>query len=158
MLENAPNNKLLRNLHGYNCLLFGLCLSCMRYYVFKKGFLHIFKDTNDEIIKNIKLKSKIGRVLSIINVRNWVNLTNRVYSICKDNSSKYVVCPTGIKYYFGEIFERCEYCTLTEIEFEGYNLMIIRDYDTALKRLYGNYMEIPPKHKREKHVALKIDI
>ena len=158
ILENAPNSKILRNIHGFFCMFFGLCLSCARYHTFEGKLLEIYKDTNEEIIKNIKTKSRIGKVLSFINIEKWVYITNKMYSLCKNNMSKYVVCPTGMKYYFGEIFERSEYCTTTDILFEGHDVKIIRDYDVALKRLYGNYMKIPPKEKREKHVALKMNI
>ena len=158
VLDNAPNNKVLRTIHGYFCLVMGLCLSCARYYKFEDKLLEIYRDTNDEIIKNIKDKSRIGKLLSVIGLENWVRITNKVYSICKNSSSKFVVCPTGIKYYFKEIFSREEYCTTTDILFEGHNLRIIQEYDTALKRLYGNYMQIPPENKREKHVALEIDL
>ena len=158
VLDNAPNNRLLRTIHGCTCLFFGLCLSCARYYRYEEKLLEIYRDTNKEIIKNIKTKSRIGRILSIVPLEKWVLVTNNVYSHCKDCSSRYVVCPTGIKYYFKEIFERSEYCTTTDISFEGHEFKIVKDYNTALTRLYGNYMEIPPENKREKHVALEVRI
>ena len=34
------------------------------------------------------------------------------------------------------------------IEFEGHEFMCISDYDTILKRQYGDYMEFPPKEKQ----------
>ncbi len=38
-----------------------------------------------------------------------------------------------------------------EIEFEGYNLMAIRDYDTYLRTLYGDYMTPPDESERVSH-------
>ncbi|MCR5832939.1 MAG: LicD family protein [Candidatus Saccharibacteria bacterium] len=35
-----------------------------------------------------------------------------------------------------------------DVEFEGIKAMAIKNYDSVLKRMYGNYMELPPKEKR----------
>lgn len=37
---------------------------------------------------------------------------------------------------------------LIEGEFEGRKVLIFKDYDYYLRRLYGNYMELPPEDKR----------
>ncbi len=36
-------------------------------------------------------------------------------------------------------------------DFEGLKINGVRDYDTVLKKDYGNYMELPPEEKRETH-------
>ncbi len=36
-------------------------------------------------------------------------------------------------------------------DFEGLKVNGVRDYDTVLKKDYGNYMELPPEEKRETH-------
>ena len=38
---------------------------------------------------------------------------------------------------------------LVEIEYEGHLFYAPKDYDAHLKRIYGNYMDIPPVEKRE---------
>jgi len=158
ILENAPTNRLVRKVHGYSCMFMGLCLSCRRYHEYEQEMIEIFKNTNGDIIKNIKAKSRIGKFLSFFSLEKWVQMTIKVYSCCKDKNSKYVVCPSGIKYYFKEIFKREEYCSTCDIDFSGKKFRIIKDYDKALKRLYGDYMQIPPPEKREKHVALQLDV
>ena len=35
--------------------------------------------------------------------------------------------------------------------------MITADYDKYLTKLYGDYMQIPPKEKREVHVLRELD-
>ncbi len=76
--------------------------------------------------------------------------------MCKNEDSEYVVCPTGIKHYFKEIFPRKIYCTTEKLQFEDTYLSVIKDYDWALKRLYGDYMSLPPEEKREHHFVLEI--
>ena len=35
--------------------------------------------------------------------------------------------------------------------FEGHTLMTIKDYDTYLTRVYGDYMQLPPVEQRVGH-------
>ncbi len=37
------------------------------------------------------------------------------------------------------------------IPFEGYDFSVIEDYDTVLKKMYGNYMQLPPECNRIAH-------
>lgn len=43
---------------------------------------------------------------------------------------------------------------LREIEFEGYCFLAPNNYDAHLKRIYGDYMQIPPEEKREQILDL----
>ena len=45
---------------------------------------------------------------------------------------------------------------LTTAMFCGYEMKIPKDYDTYLRTIYGDYMQIPPPEKREYHSAYKI--
>ena len=38
-----------------------------------------------------------------------------------------------------------------DVSFEGYTLMTIKDYDTYLSALFGNYMQLPPEEQRVGH-------
>lgn len=44
------------------------------------------------------------------------------------------------------------------ILFEGVKFELIEDYDWALTRLYGDYMQIPPEDKREVHYVKEISL
>lgn len=49
---------------------------------------------------------------------------------------------------------RCERHIFEEyisVEFEGYRLKTIKEYDERLKRLYGEYMQLPPEDKQIPH-------
>ena len=48
--------------------------------------------------------------------------------------------------YRKEIFEEYE-----ETEFEGHKFMRVKDYDTLLRKQFGDYMELPPPEKRGAH-------
>jgi lipopolysaccharide cholinephosphotransferase len=38
-----------------------------------------------------------------------------------------------------------------EVEFEGYRVKAIKQYDTYLRGIYGDYMQFPPKEKQKSH-------
>lgn len=158
ILENAPNNMILRSIHGVGSLIFGLCLSCARFYKNRSYLLEMYDGSEDEAIHAIKRKAAIGFFLSFFSLSLWSKINMKWNSIYKNNSSKYVVCPAGIKHYFGEIFKREEYCKTRDIVFEGSTFQIIVDAENALTRLYGNFREIPPVEKREKHFVTEIKL
>ena len=109
-------------------------------------------------MRAIRIKSAIGYCVSFLSVEKWVQLTDKCYSMCKDNHSKKVSCPTGRKHYFGEMYLRKDICVPRKAEFEG-NLWDIPDnVEMYLKRLYGNYMQIPDEGKRERHSVLELKL
>lgn len=158
VLENAPNNTLLRYIHGFGSLVFGFILSCSRMYANKNLLLEIFEDAGDEVLGAIKMKAFIGSLFRFHKLSTWSRRFMKWNSMVKKEDSKYVVCPTGIKHYFKEIFPREIYCTTTKLQFEDTKLRVIKEYDWALRRLFGDYMEIPPVEKREKHFALELKL
>ena len=61
--------------------------------------------------------------------------------------SKYVY-PMGGAYGNKDILPKEFINDLIEVYFEGRKVYIFKNYDAYLKRLYGNYMELPPVEKR----------
>lgn len=49
-----------------------------------------------------------------------------------------------------EVFE-----TYTTHPFEGHDFMVIENYDTYLRSIFGDYMQLPPEEKRVSHHAFK---
>ncbi len=158
VLENAPDNAFLRFFHGLGSLAFGFILSCNRMYHNKELLLKIYEDSGDEVLDTIRKKAFIGSLFRFNKLSTWAKRFMKWNSMCKNENSKYVVCPTGIKHYFKELFPRKKYCTTKKIKFVDTELKVIKDYDWALKRLYGDYMKLPPEEKREKHFVLEIHI
>ena len=50
-----------------------------------------------------------------------------------------------------DIFE-----SYSPIEFEGHRFMSVSDYDSFLRKVYGNYMELPPVEKRVGHHSFNV--
>jgi len=57
-----------------------------------------------------------------------------------------------------QVRQRLQVNELTELEFEGHLFYVPVNYDYYLKYMYGDYMQLPPKHERRgHHLAVVID-
>lgn len=158
ILENAPDNAILRLIHGTGSLFFGLCVSCSRFYNKREFYREKYADASKNLRRTIEAKIFIGRLLSWKTLSWWTSAYGRWNALCKSDTTKDVVCPISTKRYFKEIFPREKYLTTICIQFEGVELQIIKEYDWALNKLYGDYMQIPPPEKREIHYVEEIKL
>lgn len=155
-LENVPDNVLLRKLHGVSCMISGGLLSCRKFYRNRSFFLMLCQ-SNPEIKSSVKVKIFLGGLISFIPLSFCARITDYVYGMCKNESSKYVSFPAGRKHYFGEMYLREGMINTVTMPFEGHNWQVAQDYDGYFKTLYGSdYMTPPPKEKQEHHVLLEL--
>ena len=145
VLDNVPNNILLRYLKGFQCTVF----------MFAGGHVLSYEGARAKG-KKLNKREFIGKLLSFRSSEKWFD---RFDKVCRwyDEKSNYIGIPSGRKHYFGEILPRDTYLPVSVGLFEGYEVFKPADTDTYLKNLYGNYMEIPSEDKREKHYIEKID-
>ena len=158
LIENTPDNRVLRLLHGSLCMFMGLMVSCRRFYRDRKALLKLVKN-NPEQMKVFKTKIFLGRLSAVLSMNAWTRLANHICSLCKNTSSQYVSIPGGRKHYFGETYKRNIFMKDRMCTFEGRTWLIpsrVEDYFTIL---YGNdFREIPPPEKREKHICWEFDL
>ena len=57
-----------------------------------------------------------------------------------------------------DIFPLDEFGETDEVPFEDTTLIIPRAYDAYLRKLYGDYMQLPPEEKRVSHPHYFFDI
>ena len=155
-LENVPDFWLGRMIHGIISDALHFCCSCVRMNVKKERYFTYFDDQN--LLKSVKIKALIGKFLGFFNLNRWCKMADSWAGCCKNNHSKYVTFPGGRKHYFGEMFLRCEAFEPKEIEFEDKKFLIFADPKGYLKALYGNYSELPPENRRERHAILELDL
>lgn len=158
IIENTYNFFLFRYLHGMLSLMFGFFLSCRNFYKNKQLYMEMVE--NNQKLKNVfKIKIGIGFLFSWLSVDTMTNLWNKVNSMCKNKSSKYVAVPVGRKHFFGELYERKKFCKTIEHEFgKNRTLPICVDYEGYLKNLYGDYMKLPKKEEIEAHIFLELKL
>jgi len=158
ILENTYDNAVLRFVHGFLCMASGFLLSC-RSFSCQKDILLSIADGDKHLTRIFKTKIFIGKLLSFLSVDKWASFTNKVYSMCKNKNSLYVVCPGGVKHFTGELYKRNPFCERKQIEFENIQTYISADYDGYLKNLYGDDYMIPHNEdEREIHVVRKFKI
>ena len=156
VIENTFDNALLRTLHGFGCNAFGMLVSCRKFYRDRNELLKIAKDSkNPKVMKVFKSKIAIGRFISFIKLDTLVKAGDNWNRLCNNNNSKYVVVPTGRKYFFGEMYKREDICKTVKYNYDGHKYRVPKNIDLYLKNLYGDYMKIPSKDQIEQHVFFK---
>ena len=157
IMENIPDNIVLRKIHGFGSLVFGFIVSCRRFYKNRKFMLQMSQGIED-VQKVFKTKIALGFFFAFLPLHKWTRILDKWNSLCKNEDSEMVAVPTGRKHYFGEIYERKDFYKTTYACFENIRVKIPKEYDKYLHHMYGNYMDIPPKEKREQHVVLKYQV
>lgn len=154
-IENAPNNKMLRLLHGIFSMGMGFLLSCRNFYKNRKLMIEIAKQQKS-LLRIFRFKMGIGWLLQFLSVKTWAILTQKVYGMCRNNESEYVTVPAGRKHYFGELYLRKDFVDFERKNFCGNSWKIPKAWDSYLTHMYGNYMSIPEIKDREKHIVLEL--
>lgn len=156
ILENTHNNKFLRFIHGLKCTFYAGVVSTVRIKKFKDDYLSATKN-NPKAYKTIKSRIFIGKLFWFKSLESWVKSADKCYSKVKKPDSKYVVMPSGVKHFFGEVYLRDKMCNTKEVAFENYFFPIPEDYDYYLSTRYGDYMTIPPVEARAHHPVVELD-
>lgn len=157
IVENVPDNALLRKMHGFLCLAVGYMLTCRKTY-YDMPYLEKYIGDSQMLRKTLMKKARIGRFFAWLSLDRASKITSRVYSMCRNSKSKYVTIPSGRKHYFGELQLRKDLCETVEKDFAGVTVKIPKGYKNYMEGLYGkDYMTIPPVEAREQHPLMKLD-
>ncbi len=157
IMEDIPDNRILRTLHGLGSMALGLIVSCRRFYRNREYLLRL-SDGVPETQKVFRKKIRIGFFLSFLSLSQWMRLYNRWNSLCRNPDSRYVSVPTGRNHYFGELYLREDFYLTAPGLFEGIPVQLPRNYDSYLHHMYGDYHQIPDDSKREQHVVVRWDV
>ena len=153
-VETIPMNSVHRNLHGIRITFLLYIALCVK--LFKKHSL-----ADKLIASSLRGKTQhlfrktVGFLFSWKSYQNWYHKADKIAS--KTYDSDMTSIPTGRKHYWGESQVRDVYLPAATATFEGINSFIPKDFDRYLSSLYGDYMQIPPVEKREKHFIVDID-
>ena len=83
-------------------------------------------------------------------------LANHKISTNKNNKTKYISNMTGGLDIEKETHLRSDIFPLVRLEFAGGKYLAPKNYDKILRKVYGNYMELPPLDKRITHNPQKV--
>lgn len=156
-IENIPDNRLLRLWHGFWLNLLQYIALCICLYKGRNCYATQVLRASKEGRKKINKRLHIGHVSS------WIFDYSRLYAFCDRLAAKYakretkdVTIPTGRGHYFGEIHPREDFLPAVKHVFADIQAPLPHNYDAYLRKLYGNYMQLPPINKREKHSCIEL--
>ena len=104
----------------------------------------------------IKLKKFLSMFFKVIPLNSLLAFQDK---IMKGNSKKkynYFINIASQYSYKKQTMPKKVFLPAKELMFEGRKYKVPNDYDYFLKRIYGNYMELPPKEKRITHNPVDI--
>lgn len=156
ILENAPKTMLGRRIKGLLCNGLMFMGSQAFWYEHSCEEVKRFMSTTAGGQKSYRRIMTFGRLCALLPSRKWFNLVDKAVQGKKDTG--FWGIPTGRKHYMGEILPQSVFVPVTKGIFEGIQVPIPGDYDTYLRNLYGNYMEIPPIEKRERHLIVDFSL
>lgn len=153
-MDDIPQNPFHNKIHGI--ILNGIFYIAICTKLFQKPSMA------DKVLSSVKegkrklrLRKFIGFLFSWRSYTKWIQIGDRIAS--KKYKSQMMTIPSGRKHYFGEIQFRSVFFPPVKHNFEGIESNIPNNYDKYLSSLYGDYMQIPPPEKREKHFIVEID-
>lgn len=156
-IDKTPKSSLMRYvLHYLSIICRGILFSVKTYKA---------KDLSMKKVMSRKIGSRflyyilmsIGFIFSIIPVRRWCILCDKIISV--GGKSNYSTVAVGRNLYIGELLNTHVFLPPSEGIFEGLKVSLPHDVKAYLKKLYGSdYMQLPPEDKRETHAYISFYI
>lgn len=155
-MDYAPNNNFLRKIKGAISDFLQAVCSCVLYTEYPSKRYKEFMMQTDEGKKRYRQRMFLGHLFGVIPHRKWVYWFDQLNANSKKSS--YLTIPTGRKHYMGETQLVEVFIPEQKGMFEGIEVNLPFNYDVYLSSLYGNYMQVPPVEKRERHFVYKYSL
>ncbi len=155
IIENVYDNFFARFMQKNISLLLTFAVSAVRTYN-NRNLPKELVELEGRSLNLCRSKIFFGRILKLIPLSKWINWCNFWFSVCKNEKTKFVSIPTGRKHFSGEIYIRKNMCKFVKVPFETEMFNVPVWAKGYLKYFYGDYMTLPPKGMREKHLFLEL--
>lgn len=155
IIENVPDNKLLRIIKGIFCQGLMFIGSRVQSYEQKNSILrkYMYKTVEGKKLYNKRLW--VGKLFAVIPSKKWFDWIDKA---CRyEKETNYMGTPTGRKHYFGEIRKHSTFVPASKGTFEGIEVNLPGNPQDYLSNLYGDYMNVPPIEQREQHFIYEIE-
>lgn len=154
IIDGVPNNIITRKIKGFVANSIRLIANMVISAKYPSAIQEEFVSLDPKLRKQYKIRLFMGKLFSLINHRKWVHWYDRI--VADDSKTSHLSIPTGRKLYLGETLNSSAFLPVKKALFEGYEVPIPNDSTTYLQNLYGNFMQIPPKEKRERHFIIDL--
>jgi lipopolysaccharide cholinephosphotransferase len=155
IIENVFDNLIARFFQKTFSMAFSFAVASVRTYNNRNLPEELYQLEGRELNYS-KSKHFFGRILRVIPLKYWIMCTELCFSACKSEQTRLVSIPSGRKHFSGEIYRREDMCNFRKAQFESEYFNIPVRAEEYLTNFYGNYMELPPEEKREKHLFLEL--
>lgn len=155
-IEYIPENMIIRFAKGFVANVIYYIGNSVLIYQLRNDILKAFFSASIKGKINYKLRTSIGFFGSFISYKKWFNFYDNY--LARGKISSLCGIPSGRGHYFGEILPKDVFFPPKEVTFEGLKAYVPNNVDLYLRNLYGDYMEIPPIEKRERHYYIKFNV
>ena len=94
----------------------------------------------------------LAKCYSVKSIRNKIDKLYNKYVNTKN------ICVHAGSCYNYWYFPTIWFNELVDIQFEGIKFKIPKEYDSFLRKAYGDYMKLPPEDERKTHQIIKLDL
>ncbi|MBQ3584099.1 MAG: LicD family protein [Lachnospiraceae bacterium] len=155
-IDYAPNNGVLRQIKGIMCNFLMVIAGCVEEYKEQNKTLQNIMEQSKKGKWIYRIRYAIGKIFGFKAPGYWFNLVDK--AISHSEKTGYVTSGTGRKHYLGEVVSEDVFFPLKYMKFEKIKVRVPNKPHEYLENLYGNYMKIPPEHKRERHFIKKVEV
>lgn len=153
-IDYAPENFVLRKCKAIISDGLQFICTCTLYSQYPSKTLKTMYGQDKVAYRRYKIRMLIGYIFSVVSHRHWVywfDLFNK-----KNRETNFMTVPTGRNHYLKETLPSSVFVPIVECSFEGVKSYIPNGYHEYLSNLYGDYMQVPPENKRERHFLIDI--
>jgi lipopolysaccharide cholinephosphotransferase len=155
-IEKVPTNKLFRTTIAYISDIFRIIILSVPIYKTKNElYKQLFMSTLRSKL-HYHIRYVAGKIFSIFPQKFLFDTFDKFVSGFK--GQVYCTIPIGRKQYKGEIQRNEVFFPPQKTIFEGIEVNVPNDVSSYLTKLYGDYMQIPPLEKRERHFYTKFSL
>lgn len=155
-IEDVPANRFHARLRGFFSDAFLYMAVSTRIYQHRSVEMKSVYAGSSKGRRLYYLRCILGFLLSFHKYQYWYVKYNNFSR--KQFDSELCTVPTGRKHYMGELTHKSEVFPTVEVPFENRTFRVVADNDAYMKRMYGDYMKLPPEDKRETHYYTKVDL
>ncbi len=157
-LENAPAGGWARKEYVLGCKALTFVVVSLAGFLDATPAYRAFLKENYSSKKVYYLRRITAGLLGWMGLKRWLLWMDRFASRYKNRPDlPELCCPTGRGGVEREHWPRAVMESHGTLPFEGRDVPVPDGWDTYLRTLYGDYMQLPPENKRERHLIVHCD-
>lgn len=151
LLEKAPDEKKIAKMKS-KYLLYNRLASLSCDFKFPSTSIISKSKSAPELKKYYRQRRMMGMIASIFPISMYTRLVRNL--VAKGHrEDAYMLAGDVYRPFKKDYFDN-----LQLMQFEEFQIYGLADYDGFLTSVYGDYMQLPPEEKRERHIIIELDL